>query len=247
MARVGVMADVHANLPALEAALGAIRRLECDVVYSLGDAIAIGPHPAECLDLLLEAPGLVCLMGNHDAWYVRGLPQPRPEWLSEGEIAHQRWVHAQLGPGRRGAVARWPWVVSETFDGVRVTLLHYEPADDPGCFAPCRRDSSATDLDRLFAHYGADVVCYGHTHVTADVQGAARYLNPGALGCHRQATARFLVLDCAAGRCEVERHAVPYDDGPLFAAFEERQVPERAFLYDTFFGGRLASRKASAR
>jgi len=143
MARVGVMADVHANLPALEAALGAIRRLECDVVYSLGDAIAIGPHPAECLDLLLEAPGLVCLMGNHDAWYVRGLPQPRPEWLSEGEIAHQRWVHAQLGPGRRGAVARWPWVVSETFDGVRVTLLHYEPADDPGCFAPCRRDSTS--------------------------------------------------------------------------------------------------------
>jgi hypothetical protein len=33
--------------------------------------------------------------------------------------------------------------------------------------------------------------------------------------------------------------AVPYDDEPLFRAFEERRVPERAFLYRAFFGGRF--------
>jgi protein phosphatase len=53
--KIAVMTDVHANLPALAAALDAIRREGCEALFHTGDAIGIGPYPAECLDLLLNA------------------------------------------------------------------------------------------------------------------------------------------------------------------------------------------------
>src|SRR5690349_24978652 len=108
-ARIAVITDVHANLPALDAALAAIARAGCDAIFHTGDALGIGPYPAECLDRLLGTPNMRCLMGNHDEWFAHGLPAPRPAWMSEGEEQHQRWTHAQLDPALRAVVADWPW------------------------------------------------------------------------------------------------------------------------------------------
>ncbi len=73
--KIAVITDVHANLPALWAVLAATRQERCDLIVHTGDAIGIGPFPAECLELLLETPHMICLMGNHDAWLVDGLPK----------------------------------------------------------------------------------------------------------------------------------------------------------------------------
>jgi hypothetical protein len=90
-------------------------------------------------------------------------------------------------------------------------------------------------MDALFAQYQADVMFYGHEHTACDVSGRARYINPGSLGCHDQAVARFIVLTCEKGRYELQKHAVPYDDAPLFDDLEKRRVPARAFIRQVFF------------
>jgi predicted phosphodiesterase len=232
------MSDVHANLPALQAALGAIQKEGCDAVYHTGDAIAIGPYSAETLDLLLDTPGMHLLMGNHDSWFVRGLPTPQPSWMSDGEVAHQHWVHSRLDPSLRSTIAQWPYVIQEEFEGVRLAFMHYAPADTVVGFAPILRDPTADALDELFARYEADIVFYGHTHRASDVVGQARYVDLGSLGCYKEPVARFVVLECAKGAYTLEKRAVPYDDERLFATFEQRQVPERDFIYRAFFGGR---------
>jgi predicted phosphodiesterase len=241
--RIAVLTDAHANLPALEAALDAIRKEGCDVTYHTGDAISIGPYPAECLDLLLSTSNLHLTMGNHDAWFVHGLPQPQPSWMSDGEVGHHHWVYAQLDPDLRDVVAGWPWTIEGIFEGVRVTFAHYAPLGTSGVlgngFAPIVHRPTAAEQDRLFAQYTADVICYGHTHVAWDVSGRARYVNPGSLGCCAEALARFVILDCRKGSYALRKCAVPYDDGPLYEAFERRQVPERQFLYQAFFGSRF--------
>ncbi len=94
--KTAVIADVHANLPALRAALAAIRQEGCDRIVHLGDAIGIGPQPAECLELLCGLQGATLIMGNHDAYFAHGIPDPRPAWMGEGELRHQRWIHTQL-------------------------------------------------------------------------------------------------------------------------------------------------------
>jgi hypothetical protein len=74
---------------------------------------------------------------------------------------------------------------------------------------------------------GAD----GHSHCRSDVQGRARYVNPGSLGCFSEAFARFAVLDVASdGTCVLTGHAVPYDDTNLLCEYERRQVPERDLI-----------------
>ncbi len=234
--RVAILTDVHGNLPALQAALGRIADLGCKLLFHTGDAIGIGPYPAECLDLLLGRSDTYLTMGNHDAWFAFGLPSPRPAWLSEGEVAHQDWVHAQLDPARRAQVARWPYVLERDCEGVRVAFLHYGLDPTRRNFAPIVAQPTPADLDSLFGGIKADVVFYGHDHRQSDLRGAARYVNPGSLGCSTEALARFCVLDCASGTATVQHCTAPYDPSALFAAFEDRAMPERAFIRRAFFG-----------
>ncbi len=234
--RIAILSDVHGNLPALKAALAAIEREGYDALYHTGDVIGIGPYPAECLRLLLDTPGARMIMGNHDAWFVHGLPQPRPSWMTEVELAHQQLVHAQLDPSLRSVVARWPYVIQEQIDGIQLTFTHYGLDDSGRGFVPVIPHPQSEDLDAMFGQFGADLVFYGHHHPTADLWGRGRYVNPGSLGCHTEPLARFVILDCASGAYTLQHRAVPYDDRVLFTAFEDRAVPEREIIRRIFFG-----------
>lgn len=63
--RILVISDIHANLTALEAVLQDAG--EFDSVWCLGDLVGYGPDPNECIHRIRQLPGIVCLLGNHDA------------------------------------------------------------------------------------------------------------------------------------------------------------------------------------
>lgn len=250
--RVAIMTDAHANLPALRAALAAIGDLGCDAIYHLGDAIGIGPFPAETLGLLLETPGMRGVMGNHDAMFAFGMPDPWPH--GAGEREHQEWTHDQLDAGMRAAVAAWPFVREDALDGVRVSFAHYGLSDEDGWSVvdPAERDHGfahvgfppeAATLDVIFARRSGRIVCYGHDHVESDLAGRCRYVNAGPLGCFKEPhryvgpVARFVVLETdGVGGYTLTSHAAPYDGAPVLRAFEERKVPARAEILRGFYG-----------
>lgn len=236
-ARIAVITDVHANVLALDAALAAIAGADCDAIFHTGDAIGIGPYPAECLDRLLSTPDMHCLMGNHDELFAHGLPAPRPEWMSEGEEEHQRWTHAQLDPALRAAVAAWPWAIRAAYGPLAVSFQHYALDAAGRGLGPFIARPDAAAFDRAFPDDGSTLFFYGHDHQLSDLQGRARYINPGALGCHSAPLARFAILDIGDdGEYAVRHEAVPYDEAPLLRAFAEREVPERDFILRAFFG-----------
>lgn len=123
--RIVVITDVHANLPALEAALESIRAEGYDAIFHTGDAIAIGPYPAECLDLLLHTPNIHLVRGNHETYFVEGLPKPQPAWMSDGEVRHQHWTRARLDPQLRSVLTAWPYLLERDFEGVKTAFVHY--------------------------------------------------------------------------------------------------------------------------
>jgi predicted phosphodiesterase len=242
--KLAVLTDVHANLPALNAALGELEQEGFDLLVHLGDAIAIGPFPAECLDVLLNIRNACFIMGNHDAWFVHGLPRPQPAWMSDGEVEHQHWTHRQIDSTLRAVLAQWPNRLHYDFGGIPTAFVHY-PLDGAGRrFAPFMKNPTAADLDRafaLFAPEAASLNFYGHNHHFSDLHGRARYVNPGSLGCATQPIARYTLVRYERGSCRLDHRAAPYDDGELLNAFEARRVPERAFIYRAFFGGRFSS------
>jgi len=236
--RLVVFTDVHANLPALDAALSSIRQHGYDVLVHTGDAIAIGPFPTECMDRLLSLPNAHLLMGNHDFWFAHGLPEPQSPWMSDGEVLHQHWTHARLDPKLKPVVAQWKYVLTETFDGVTISFMHY-PLTSKQELMPVVQQPIAEELDHMFAEYPGELMFFGHHHPASDVQGRARYINPGSLGCAKTAVARYCVIDIEKSHYTVEHKSIPYDDAVLFEAFEKREVPERNFICKAFFGGRF--------
>lgn len=233
--RIAAVTDAHANLPALEAALAALAEVRCDAIYHTGDVVGFGPYPAETLDRLLHTPNVRLLMGNHDE-VLAGLLDPLPPWLSEGEARHQRWVREQIDPALRAAVATWPYVLEERWHGLPVTFTHYARGANGTGFAEIVPAPVALELDRLFADAAGDLVFYGHNHLFSDMQGRARYVNPGSLGCSSEPHARYAILVIANnGDFTLEHRFAPYDPAELFRQFAERDVPERDFILGTIF------------
>ena len=236
MYKAAIITDVHGNLPALEAAIKAINSEGCDAIFHLGDAIGIGPFPAECLERLLALQGFQSVMGNHDAAFVNGIPAEPPAYMSAGEADHYRWVRAQLTLELRRTISAWPYSINLEIGSLRSTMIHYPQNTDENGFANIIRDPTAAQLDGLFATTPGDLIWYGHHHPRSDISGRARYVNPGSLGCSVDARARFAMLSVYPdGKYMIDFHAAPYDPAPLFRAFETRSVPERISIQQRFF------------
>src|SRR5437867_4056152 len=63
--RVAIITDIHGNLPALEAALEQIDRLEVKSIYCGGDLVGYGPWPNEVCELIQQR-GIPTIYGNYD-------------------------------------------------------------------------------------------------------------------------------------------------------------------------------------
>ena len=151
--KIAVITDAHANLPALRAVLGAINNEECELIYHLGDAIAIGPFPSETVDLIRDTKNMKCIIGNHDIYYLNGLPKPQPGWMNDGEVRHQTWTHDQLGDERRSIISKWPFVLQEEFDGVKSIFVHYGLVSFHDNFVGVIPNPTYGELDKIFGEF----------------------------------------------------------------------------------------------
>lgn len=235
--KIIVFTDVHANLPALRAFRRHIETEGYDLAVHTGDAIDIGPYPAETMEELLGIPRLQLVMGNHDAWYVHGIPEPQPGVIDRTEAEHCAWTAEQLGAGYQEELRQWPLFVWQEFNGVRVTFVHYGLTAEMDEFVPLLPDPSPADLDDMFGNFQTHLLFHGHTHPSSDMQGElGRYINPGALGCFFRPLARYCVLEFRKGGYRLTYRSVAYDDRELQAEYGRRNVPAARFILKEFFG-----------
>src|SRR5215204_5424531 len=68
MSRVAVITDIHANEPALEAALAWIGRERIEALYCGGDLVGYGPRPNNVCRTI-EERGIPTIYGNYD-WAI---------------------------------------------------------------------------------------------------------------------------------------------------------------------------------
>ncbi len=92
--RLGIIAEIHANLPALEAALEALRKEGVEHVLAIGDLVGYGPHPRQVIHKL-DREGIPCVPGAADLRVAYALPAPPREGIAETTL---QWTRAQLGP-----------------------------------------------------------------------------------------------------------------------------------------------------
>src|SRR5438034_9560406 len=95
--RLAVLADVHSNLPALQAVLADVDRIGPDGIWVAGDHVGYNPWPNEVLEILRERH-VRAIRGNHDRGGIGGAPSrfngPAPEAV--------RWRRSHLRPPGAG-------------------------------------------------------------------------------------------------------------------------------------------------
>ena len=100
--KLAVLADIHANLAALQRVVEDIDAWRPDVVVVGGDVVNRGPQPAECLAFVLERQrthGWRTVLGNHEE-YVIQQAGPNPP-------GHRRFGgHLPTNPLDAGAAGR---------------------------------------------------------------------------------------------------------------------------------------------
>src|SRR3954452_19829584 len=110
--RFGLIADVHANLPALEAALEALERERVDAYICAGDLVGYGPHPNETVARVRWLDP-ICVAGNHDLMALGRLPTGRADALARQTLA---WTREELDGDARAYLEALP-AVAHAADG----------------------------------------------------------------------------------------------------------------------------------
>ncbi len=93
--RIGLIADIHGNLIALESVLSELKQDEVDRIICLGDVAALGPQPHEVIERLRELNCPV-VMGNTDDWYLQPIPEGDDELREIVQWGLQQFTDSDL-------------------------------------------------------------------------------------------------------------------------------------------------------
>jgi predicted phosphodiesterase len=185
--KYAVIADIHANLPALQAVLADADRERCERVVCLGDVVGYGFQPAECVRLVRQAVS-ACVKGDHDKYVTA----PHfADGFNPAALKALEWTRSQLSADDLTWLGSLPLQLD--LDGF--TLVHAT------LDAPQRWGYVFEKLEAAASiHYQVQPLCfYGHTHVPvafvrdSGIRGGTfqsfrlergkRYLvNPGSVG-----------------------------------------------------------------
>lgn len=180
--RVAALNDVHGNLPALEAVLAEVERLDVDRIV-LGGDIASGPLPRQTLDMVLAlGERALALHGNADRELVAVARGGKPGQGLPDEVRQLvAWAAVQLEPRHLEYLAKLPPTVILDVDGLgEVLFCHASPRNDVEVFTAASDDGR---IEPMLAGVAQRVVICGHTHMQFDRRvGDVRIVNAGSVG-----------------------------------------------------------------
>ena len=236
--KIGVITDIHNNLPALKAVLA--RMQDCEHIICCGDIIGIGPHPEECVRQLMRLSNLTAVCGNHDRYLLEGMPSavPNDEGMDEGEMGMHRWEHARLSAESVAFLRSLPHRADIELGGMRICVMHY-CMDAGHRYTHFTPDPAPGDLARMFAGETAEVILYGHDHAPC-VQRAGRWLfvNAGSLGCpgRERNIARAGILTVDDGLADFTPLRIEYDAEAVVSDIDRYAYPAHQDIKRFFFG-----------
>ena len=230
--RYAVIADIHANLEALEVVLADTKEQKCTHYCCVGDVVGYNANPKECLDIV-RTMGMPVVKGNHDEycsseedlegfnphaaeavnWTRKQLSKEDRQWLRDLKyvrlVASFSMVHATLdGPQRWGYVFdRLAAAASFTYQNTAVCFFGH------------------THVPVAFIR---DSVVRGGTYSKFRVEPGKKYfVNVGAVGQPRDSNpkAGYVVYDLNEGTIELRR--LDYDIAKAQKKIMAAGLPQR--------------------
>ena len=211
---VAVITDIHANLPALEAALARIDDLGIEEIYCGGDLVGYGPHPNEVCGLIAER-AIPTLYGNYDYAIARDLDDCGCAYITphDRELGQQsvQWTLAHTDQASKDFMRELPFDLRFQVGTSDVHLVHGSPRKVNEYLF---EDKPASLYERLAAAETDAVLAFGHTHKPwVHEYGGVLFVNCGSVGKPKDGDPRgaFAILTAAPGAPDVTIERVDYD------------------------------------
>lgn len=155
--RLAVLADIHGNLHALEAALERIQTQNVDQIVVAGDIVNVMPDSKACWDLVM---GLGCpvLLGNHERYvFSYDTPAADPAWQTE-RFKLLKWMQAQFTEADLNKMQGLPM----TYQLPGLLITHATPRSE---FESIFETTPLETIEEMFAGVAEPLIIRGHNHV----------------------------------------------------------------------------------
>lgn len=235
--RLALLADVHANLPALEAVLADLAaRSDVEAAYHLGDLVGYAPWPDETVALLAERE-IAGVAGNYDSTVARDHPHcgcryedPRQEEMSHSSF---EWTKAHVSDATRRRLAALPFRLDVRPAGGHISrsqaiLVHGTPTLNTLYWDAGRSDDFCRTMIRAAGARRGDLIACGHTHVPWSREvDHVHLLNAGSVGRPKDGDPRacYALVSLEDTPPQIELVRVAYDVERAAKGIRESGLP----------------------
>lgn len=232
--RIGLISDVHGNLPAFQAVLADADREGAEQLWCLGDLVGYGAAPDACVELARKHCA-VCLAGNHDLVVTGEIAITD---FSPAAAAAAIWTRENIGDEALDFLRGRP-----PLDPEHVPSLYHGSPRDP-VWEYVLSSSQAEDcMDLMKGRIGA----VGHSHLALwfgreapgaeadggqagageerDLSSGEWLLNPGSVGQPRDFDPRAAWLLLDTEECSARWRRVEYPIDEAARAIEQAGLP----------------------
>jgi len=234
---IAILADVHANLPALEVVLAEVRHRGIERIFVLGDLVGYGPHPEACIDML-RSVGAISLRGNHDhavgsGKVLKSMSSSSSSWTTDWSIQRLTSDYKNYLRHLPLRMISRPWMavhgapVDKTFFNAyvynRTAEVNIAWLQEHGYRFGLHGHSH---LQGVYAANGSDPVCLKGQYIDLNAY-QTNLICPGSVGQPRggEVGAAFAILQPLS--CKLELLCLPYDVSEVIQDMVVEQFPEQ--------------------
>lgn len=225
--KLAIIADIHANIYALQEVLKDIEKQDVDQTICVGDLVGYATFPNEVIDLI-RASEILTIQGNYDEsvaedLLVCGCDYKDPKKMEQA--AHSLiWTQETVTSENKEWLENLPKEYRMTIAGKEVYLVHGSPRKNNEYLY---RDNQA--IDEILQQYQFDILICGHTHKPYFKVANNRYIiNAGSAGKpkHGNPHATYVIIEITESHIDFISREVEYDFEKIATAIEsERDMP----------------------
>jgi predicted phosphodiesterase len=239
--RIIAFSDIHANLPALESVLAAVRGTP-DLFLVAGDLVAFGPNPREVVDLL-RSRGCLVVKGNVDDYVAdpsamerfyrcaremidsgRHYRLPLPLEVFPDDVA---WTRRELGD-RLDYLSGLPFSISiEPVPGRVLKMVHANTRD---MTRSIRLRMPEAELLEMTQGLDCDILVFGHHHIPfVKALGPLQLVNVASVGLpwDGETAAAYTEITFDHDGWHVQQHRIAYAIDRTAVLIERSTMPHK--------------------
>jgi putative phosphoesterase len=213
---IGLIADVHSNVVALEAVLSEMESLGVEKILHAGDIVGYNPYPNETIELFRKRK-ILSIRGNHERALLSG-DMSDLNWHAACAL---QWTSNTISRENLDFISKLKDTEVISVDNTGIFLAHGSPNDPDQYVYP-------EDIEPgLLTMTSSDILVLGHTHIQFKKQfKEGIIINPGSVGQPRDKdpASAFAILDADTKGIELRR--IGYDIEKVIEDMRKTYLPE---------------------